>query len=129
MMPGMGVRTIEQKITATNQFNGAAPVGAAVLGNDMESFPAGAVGGLFDFANTGPIQVEQISIKLGGQTSWTLNLVDVDAVEVLVLSGTTEASVFDSTTKPYLLQGQKLKLDTVGATTAMRARMSVRRAR
>jgi hypothetical protein len=121
----MAIRTIEQKITAGSQFTGAAPAGAAVLNNDMERHPTGVVGGLFNFATTKPVRVEQFSIKFGGQASWTLNLVDVDAVETLLLSGTTEASLVNTSLRPWLLEGQKLKLVTVGATTAMVARISV----
>lgn len=121
----MGFRTIEQKITAANQFTGAAPAGTAAMGNDMESFPAGTVGGLFDFANADPARVAQIAIKFGGQSSWALTLVDKDAVEVPLLNGTTETGLVTTTCNPLVLQGQKLKLVTTGATTAMRARITV----
>jgi hypothetical protein len=121
----MAIRTIEQKITAAAQFTGAAPVGVAVKGDDLESYPAGAAGGLFDFANTDPIQVKQIAIKFGGQSSWALTLVDKDAVEVPLLAGTTETGLVTTTCNAYVLQGQKLKLVTTGATAAMRARISV----
>jgi hypothetical protein len=123
--PAMALRTIEQKITATNQFDGAAPAGAVTRAYDMERYPTGTVGGLFDFANAGPVQVKQIFIKLGGQSSWTLEMVDADAVATVVLSGTTETFVANMTLNLFLLQGQKLKLVTVAATTAMVARVTV----
>jgi hypothetical protein len=120
----MALRTIEQKIAAASQFTGVAPVGALSRAYDMERYAVGA-GGLFDFANANPVQLKQVFIKLGGQSSWTLKLVDVDAVETTILSGTTETFVANTTLNPYILQGQKLKLETVGATLAMVARMTV----
>ena len=120
----MAIRTIEQKIAALSQFTGAAPAGALTRALDMERYAVG-VGGKFDFANTGPIQLKQIFIKLGGQSAWTLKLVDADAVETTILSGTTETFVANTTLNPYILQSQYLKLETTGATTAMVARLSV----
>lgn len=120
----MALRTIEQKIAAASQFTGVAPAGALTRELDMERYAVGA-GGLFDFANTNPIQLKQIFIKLGGQASWTLKLVDADAVETTILSGTIETFVANTTLNPYILQSQKLKLETVGATTAMVARLTV----
>lgn len=121
----MSFRTIQQKIAALSQFNGAAPAAAAVQGNDMEAHPAGTVGGLFNFGNSDPVQVKQIFIKFGGQSSWSLALVDVDAVETTLLSGTNETFLANLTLGLILLQGQKLKLVTSGATTAMTARITV----
>lgn len=127
----MGVRTIEQKMGAANLWNGAAPVGPPVLGNDMESFPEGAAGGLFDFGNDRPIALHQVVIKFGsGTTSWTLSLVDVDAVEVVVASASSNAPLFSTALVGpvaglILLEGQKLKLVSVGGpTSAARARIS-----
>jgi len=120
----MALRTIEQKITAGSQFTGAAPAGTVTRELDMERYPTGTVGGLIDFANPNPIQVKQIFIKLGGQSSWTLQMVDTDAVATTVLSGTTETFVANTTLNLILLQGQKLKLVTVAATTAMVARVT-----
>lgn len=119
------MRTIEQKITATNQFSGVAPATTKVIQFDMERFPTDTVGGLFDFGLTRPARLEQIFVKLGGQSSWSLALVDVDAVEATVLSGTTEAQIVNTSLKLVLLEGQKLKLVTTGATTAMVARITI----
>jgi len=121
----MALRTIEQKITAASQFNGAPPVGPAVNEYDMERYPTGVVGGLFDFANANPLELKQIFVKFGGQSSWSLSLVDVDAVETVLLSGTTETFLANLTLGLILLQGQKLKFVTTGATTAMVARITV----
>lgn len=121
----MSLRTIEQNILAGSQFTGAAPASVPILGNDLERYVPGVVGGLFTFNHDKPMRIEQISIKFGGQASWTLNLVDANAIETLLLSGTSEVSLVNSVLRPWLLQGQRLKLVTVGATTAMMARISV----
>jgi hypothetical protein len=123
----MSIRTIEQKIAAGSQFNGLAPAGSPVLGNDLESYAEGVNGGLFDFAHPSPLKLVQVAIKFGGQASWSLNLVDKDSVEVEVLSGTTNTSLLEADCNIIVLQGQKLKLVTTGATTAMRARISMSR--
>jgi len=123
----MNARTIQQAITATNQFDGTAPAGAVTRANDIEAYPAAAAGGLFDFALANPAELVQVQIVLGGQTTWSLALVDVDATEVVLFSGTTEASfVTTAADRIILLEGQTLALVTTGATTAMRARISVK---
>lgn len=132
----MSVRTIEQKMNSVSVWNGAAPVGNKVLGNDIESYPEGASGGLFDFQNDNPIIVRQILVQFGsGTTSWSLTLVDIDAVEIEVASGASAAPLVASITDALpggliILQGQKLKLTSAGGpTTASRARISVDRVR
>lgn len=120
-------------MNTSSVWNGAAPVGAAVNENDMEAYPEGAVGGLFDFENEGPLIVKHAVIKFGsGTTSWSLSLVDVDSVETIVASASSASPYFASLWNGkdlsglILLQGQKLKLVSIGGpTTASRARISV----
>lgn len=121
----MGFRTIQHKILATNQFAGAAPGGALARENDMEAYAANAAGGLFDFANTDPVEPKFFAFHGGGQASWALVLVDADSLEYPLLSGTNETAVFERLDHLVLLQGQKLKLTTVGATLAMTARITI----
>ena len=128
----MSVRTIEQKMNAASVWNGAAPVGTPVSGSDMESYPEGAAGGLFDFENNNPITVKQIAIAFGsGTTSWKLELIDKDAVPVEVKAGTSltyfaNFASGEAGAGLILLEGQKLKLTSVGGpTTAARARVTV----
>jgi hypothetical protein len=106
--------------------------GESVPGNDMEAFPEGVNGGLFDFENTDPIFICQIMVKFGsGTTSWSLVLVDADAVEVELASAASAdpyiAAAHDGAPgNLIILQGQKLKLvSSGGPTTASRARISV----
>ncbi|MBW2288645.1 MAG: hypothetical protein JRG90_12565 [Deltaproteobacteria bacterium] len=116
----------------TQDIYEAAAVGSAVIDNNMESFPESVTGGLFDFENTRPIVISQIMIKFGsGTTSWSLVLVDLDAVEI-ELAAASSALPFISTDEAgalaglILLEGQALKLtSTGGPTTASRARISV----
>jgi hypothetical protein len=128
----MGVRTIEQKMDDSSIWDGAAPVGSPVFASDMESFAEGSVGGLFDFGNSRPIVMAQMVIKFGsGTTSWTLSLVDKDAVEVVIAGDSSAAPVFSTDRIGVLagliiLEGQKIKLVSVaGPTTASRARITV----
>lgn len=104
----------------------------ATRANDMEAFPEGITGGLFDFENENPIIVQQIMIKFGsGTTSWSLVLVDVDAVETEVASASSAVPLVAAANDSLpggliILQGQKLKLTSAGGpTTASRARISV----
>ena len=106
--------------------------GESVPGDDMESYPEGVVGGLFDFAESNPIIVKQIVIKFGvGTTSWTLSLIDKDAVEVVVATGTALTYFANfANGQPgaglLVLEKQTLKLVSVGApTTAARARVGI----
>jgi hypothetical protein len=128
----MSVRTIEQKMDASSVWNGAAPAGTPTLGNDLETFAEGTVGGLFDFGNDRPIIVKQVVINFGsGTTSWSLSLVDVDAVETIVASASSAVPFIavESDSLPgglILLEGQTLKLVSAGGpTSAARARISV----
>jgi hypothetical protein len=126
----MAVRTIEHKIAAGSQFDGQVPTTTKVIEKDMERFPEDSQGGLFDFEFTRPFSLVQLVIKFGGQSSWSINLVDTDGTEVELVSGTTETEFI--TTQEVgalagliLLEDHKLKLVTTGASTAMVARCSV----
>lgn len=121
----MGYRTIQQKIGATHQFDGTAPTGAVVRANDMESYAVQNAGGLFDFGLTQPVNIVQIFVKLGGQTSWALSLVDADGDVFPLVDGTNEAIYASKPFDLFMLTGDKLKLVTTGATTAMKARVTI----
>lgn len=127
----MSARTIEQKMDSSSVWNGAAPAGSVVAANDMEAFPEGSAGGLFDFGNPDPIRVLQIFIKFGtGTTSWSLSLVDNDDVETVVANASSADPLLitqhdGGVGGMLLLEGQKLKLVSAGApVTASQARIS-----
>jgi hypothetical protein len=63
-------------------------------------------------------RVLALRVKFGGQTSWTLKIVDAESNEVTWLAGTTEANLV-VTDQLELAPHDKLKLETVGASTAM----------
>lgn len=118
---------ILQAITAGNDFDGTLPTGAGRAG-EIETFPAAAAGGLFDFGQANSVVVSGVRLFLGGQTSWDLKIVSVSGVEYTWLTGTTESS-FIAAGKDIelpLLPGEKLKLTTTGASTAMEALITVR---
>lgn len=122
----MSYRTIQQSIPAASQFTGVAPAGALTVVNGIETYASNVLGGLFNFAQTKPTPVKYAGIKLGGQSSWTLKLLDGDDnVLGTVLSGTNEATKYSELTGLILMKGDKLKLETTGATTAMIARLTV----
>lgn len=63
-------------------------------------------------------EVKRISVTFGGQTSWSLSIVNADDEEVLLLSGNIDSSLV-ITDIIMLSPGDKLKLVTTGASTAM----------
>jgi hypothetical protein len=103
------------------------------LADDIEAFAESFHGGLFDFGQNKPTLVSQIFIKPGtGTTSWSLSLVDKDGVEAVVASASNSNPYLatvrngESASGLILLEGQKLKLTSVGGpTTASRARITV----
>lgn len=117
---------IKQIITATNQFDGTLPGTTPADSNGVRTYPTDTAGGLFDplteMGATGiPVEIVNVQVKFGGQSSWSLVLSDPDG-DVTVQSGTTEASLFYNPDEALvLLPGQTLKLSTTGATTAMYA--------
>jgi len=125
----MTVRAHEQSITSGN-FDGTAPVDATpTASGDVEKrYAAGTTGGLFDFQQTGPVELCLIDLKLAGQDTWTLSIVDDQSVATVLWSGTIETSfkALDSDSV-VLLKGDRVKLVTTGASTgACRARIGVR---
>lgn len=121
----MSYRTIEQKISAAGDFDGTAPTGDREFANNMESYPEQAAGGLFDFGQDGPIEVRQVFVTLGGQSAWSLSLVDADATETELDAGTVETFYAKLDWRFVMLKGQMLKLATTGASTAMKARVTI----
>jgi len=129
---------IRHVITAGQQFTGAASGGAMTLADGVFKYATSAAGGLFDPTALALIEgqgscsyeVLQVEVEFGGQSSWTLHLLDADDNAVLVLSGTTETDLLHSTSERLvLLPGEKLKLVTTGASAAMRATVKLRRLR
>ena len=121
----MGYRVIQQEILAGNDFNGALPTTTPTRGHDFEKkFPADTVGGLFEFDLKDPEKISNIQLILGGQSAWTLSLVDDDGDELVIWKGTTETNfcTLESDRIP-IIEKQTLKLVTTGATADLKARV------
>ena len=136
---------IEQAITAGNNFGGVAPADNPDFDEDTFTLrhAAGSVGGLFNpgyygaaeagagepVSRTLEVEVCGLEIDFGGQSSWTLHVASGGgATDVLWKSGTTEGDLVahGEDQVKLLLPGQFLKLTTVGAGSAMRARVLFR---
>lgn len=127
----MGLRTHIQRITAGNDFNGAAPGTTPVSGKDVEkSYPTAIVGGLFDFELADPVILEGIQLKLGGQTDWTIHLCDpasLGGTEYLLWAGTTETDFITvASDQVPILQEQTIKVRTTAAVSAMVCKIFIR---
>lgn len=124
----MSVAIIQQRITAGNDFNGAAPTTDPESSQDIKRYPTDTVGGLFDFGITGPHWIANIEILFGGQTSWTIHKKDTDGDEILLWQGTDEANfVTCCCDKMQIYEGEQILLRTTGASTAMKARIALDR--
>jgi len=122
----MGLFTIQQQITAGGNFDGSLPPGTPTAANDLLSFAPHTAGGLFDFDLANPAKIAYIEIAFGGQSSWSLSKLDVDGDELVLWAGTTDTSFVTLTSDSmYLFEKQLLLLRTVGAASAMKARISV----
>lgn len=126
----MSVTIIQQRISAGNDFDGTLPTTTPVTDKDIKRFPVDAAGGLFDFAITGPHWLSNIEFLGGGQSSWTLHKLDSDGDEILLWQGTDEDNfVTCSCDKMQVYESETLLLRTVGASTAMKCRISLDRLR
>ncbi len=111
---------IKHQISAGSDFDGQVPSTDPTESNGVVTYPADTQGGLFEFGmDTVPVSLFQVLVKLGGQTSWTLEILD-GAQTFELASGTTETEYLYRPDEPViLLPGQKVELNTSGASTAM----------
>ena len=124
----MGVLVFEQSVSSGNNFDGTAPSTTPVPGSDIvKKWPIDDAGGLFDFEITAPHWIASIQLVLGGQTTWTLSILDEDGAEVVVWAGTTEASfVALESDRALILEGQSIKLVSTGTPSVnMKARIAL----
>ncbi len=117
---------ILQRISATDDFDGADPGTTPVIEENIKKYPVAAVGGLFDPAHVNPVLIRNLSAKLGGQTSWTLSMTD-GTDTILIVSGTNETEL-NLKNIAILPVNWKLELVTSGASAAMTALMVFERA-
>ncbi|RKZ09773.1 hypothetical protein DRQ25_05140 [Candidatus Fermentibacteria bacterium] len=123
---GRKTKTIQQKIIATNDFDGTAPLVDAVKSDDIYKHAAETAGGLFDFGTVGDQEIVSIELKLAGQSAWTIHKKDAEGIELLLWVGTTETDfVTLAEDRTFLTEDQTLLLRTTGATGALTARITV----
>lgn len=121
-----GIRTIEQRVSAGNDFNGALPTTPIVLGDGMEAFGEDSVGGLFDPGLDSSFFVPTIELLMGGQTAWTIHKRDRDGVEILLFKGKWEDTFITTARDTFIMTArQKLVVRTTGATGALLCRLSL----
>lgn len=123
-----GLRIIEQKLTAGNDFTGVAPGTQLERGDHLEYYPESTVGGLFlpDPELTEPLLLRSIELKLGGQTAWTVHKRDRDGDEILIICGTNEADFITTVGESVVLsKKQALVVRTTGASTKLICRVTL----
>ncbi len=124
--------TVQHLITATEDFTGAAPLGAKTSGanihSPLTSYAASAAGGLFVQDCERPVWIERVHLKLGGQSAWTLTLFDEAGTAMgLIASGTNETNyTLVGSNRILWLPEERLKLVTTDMTAAGIARVTVR---
>lgn len=132
----MSIRTVEQSVPSGSNFTGAAPTvaPAPVVGSNLEISPieGGDGAGEFDFEQDRPTMIHQIMVRLSGQTTFTIDVVDRNGVEMRLVALTNDAffhsglNTSDHLSNFILLAGEKLRLRTTGTTTQdIIARVSV----
>ena len=127
---------IRQRISAGGNFNATEPPGAPSATNQVFKFATAATGGKIDlssskydvFEDGQMYELDQMELKLGGQSSWKLEKVNDDGDLVTVLSGTTEASTsLNPSDRVLVHKTESLALTTVGATAGMVATLWFKR--
>jgi hypothetical protein len=117
---GLGIRTFEQRISAGNDFDGTTPAGKIIRANNIEAWPEGPSGGLFDldpYDSDQPLWVRSVELKLGGQTAWTVHKRDMQGDELLIICGTDETDFLTTLSDSFVLTAkQSLVVRTTGAT-------------
>jgi len=124
---GLGIRTFQQTVAAGNDFDGTIPAGSLTRANNIEEWPPGPAGGLFDFDPYDcdqPLWVRSIELKLGGQTAWTVHKRDKDGDELLILCGTDETDFLTTLADSFIITAkQSLVVRTAGASAKLICRV------
>lgn len=123
---------VSQQISAGGAFDATLPADSPTLTDDVYLHAAAAAGGLFDpgdsryaFDTAEPLRVTRVLISFGGQTAWSLSLVDNDGAETVLYEGTTEGEFHISAPSVCEMnRGEQLALRTTGATGIMKASLT-----
>lgn len=124
---GLGLRTMEQRINAGNDFDGTVPTTTLARADGIEFFPPDDTGGLFDFELEAPVMVRSVELVLDGNTTiWTVHKRDRDGDELLYLCGTDETDFITTVSDSIVLTDkQLLVVRCTGATGALIARVTI----
>ena len=115
---------MEQRITVVGDFDGTLPAGELAREDNLEFFPPGPTGGLFDFELEAPVWVRTIELHLYEIKGFTLHKRDREGTEILILFGgnnpdtdiiTTLADSFVLTAKQVLVLRTDTSEDTMTA--------------
>jgi hypothetical protein len=121
--------TVEQRITASNQFDGAAPTTVAVDDPDtgVRVYSTDTVGGRFDslLSSHWLSEVQRIAGDFGNAATVDIAIVNGAGDEVLIYSATAGGTVL-ITDLFRLAPDEFIRIVTTGATGAMVARVTVR---
>jgi len=122
----LGFRTMEQRISVGNDFNGTVPPGDMSRADSLELYPISVSGGRFDFSLDAPVFVRSVEIHLGGQSAWTLHKLDVNNRELLLMRGTDETDFMSTLSESFIMTArQVLLLRTTGATAELLCRITI----
>jgi hypothetical protein len=121
---GLGIRTVEQRIAAGSDFDGALPTTELGRGDSLEFYPEDTVGGLFALGLKDPVFVRSVELKLGGQSAWTVHKMDREGKELLILCGSDDTDFLTTLQDSFIMTAkQKLVVRTTGATGALICRV------
>lgn len=125
--------TIEQRIAAASQFNGAAPVGAPTLvqENGILRYAESAAGGLFEFGFTGYwlAELQRVCGNFGNAASVTIQIVTTDETPLVVgtLLAVESGGIINQAGRGVILApDERIRIITTGASQAMLARCTIR---
>ncbi len=117
------------QVAAGSQLDGTIPSNESGDDHGVRTFVEDSAGGLFELRPSTSLEdfdestrkriIEQIILKLGGQSAWSISISD-GTTDIVVLSGNTETDVV-LTDKIQLNHNEKLKIATTGASAALRA--------
>lgn len=119
---------IRQVIATGNNFGDDAPLGVLTFANDTFKFASHTTGGRFDPTDSALYAFERldalvllgIELKMANQTTWKVELKDVDGGLTILASGTTELSYIRGSDDPIvLLWGSQVVITTTGSPTGM----------
>jgi len=122
--------TVEQRITAGSNWNGVAPSTIPAIADGVKAYPTDTIGGLFDFgfgAEFDLWEVQRIAVDFNGVATKGIYIRKSGAPDIPVYTSTlgTEVKVL-ITDKIILAADETLVITSVGAATAMYARVTAR---